>query len=177
MAIPALIAAGASVIGSVLANKASKASTARQIAFQRESIQNRYQWETEDLKKAGLNRIYGYSKGSSPPAAAGASYKAENIGKGVTSALALNAQKSQIANIDANTAKTIQEKGKVDDERQILAQQYQMNRPLVSRSVIDQEYYNSTTGKSLHLFNKGAKNATGFLPSTGLIFNRPRRKQ
>lgn len=64
-----IIAAGISAAGSYLASKkqASAASDAnsQQIAWQREAMQNRHQWEVEDLRKAGLNPILSANAGAS----------------------------------------------------------------------------------------------------------------
>lgn len=64
-----IIAAGISAAGSYLGaqKQASAAShvNAQQIAWQREAMQNRHQWEVEDLRKAGLNPILSANAGAS----------------------------------------------------------------------------------------------------------------
>lgn len=54
--------------GQESANATNSALFEKQLAFQRETLQNRHQWEVEDLKKAGLNPIL--SAGGNPPAPA-----------------------------------------------------------------------------------------------------------
>lgn len=49
--------AGLSILGSSMANSAAFEMQANSIAAQKESMQNRHQWEVEDLRKAGLNPI------------------------------------------------------------------------------------------------------------------------
>ena len=53
----AVIGAGSSIWSSNKANSAAFEMQANSINAQRESLQNRHQWEVEDLRKAGLNPI------------------------------------------------------------------------------------------------------------------------
>lgn len=53
----AVIGAGSSIWGANQANSAAFEMQANSINAQRESMQNRHQWEVADLKKAGLNPI------------------------------------------------------------------------------------------------------------------------
>lgn len=53
----AVIGAGSSIWSSNKANSAAFEMQANSINAQRESMQNRHQWEVEDLRKAGLNPI------------------------------------------------------------------------------------------------------------------------
>jgi DNA-binding phage protein len=53
----AVIGAGSSIWGANQANSAAFEMQANSINAQRESMQNRHQWEVEDLRKAGLNPI------------------------------------------------------------------------------------------------------------------------
>lgn len=111
----AAIGGALSFIGGERANRSRERSTARQIAFQKESIQNRHQWETQDLQKAGLNRILGFAKGGSPPSAQGASTKYENTLKSAPqTALAL----AQAAKLKAETVAINQQnvKGKSESD-------------------------------------------------------------
>lgn len=91
MTMAALASAGANIFGSIMgsrssekgaqaANAANLASVQQQIAFQRESMQNRHQWEVADLRKAGLNPIL--SAGGQPPVPSGASTTFQNTKAG-----------------------------------------------------------------------------------------------
>lgn len=64
-----IIAAGINAAGTYLGAKkqsaASADANAMQIAWQREAMQNRHQWEVEDLRKAGLNPILSANAGAS----------------------------------------------------------------------------------------------------------------
>jgi len=73
-----LAAAGANILGTHMRNKAAKAASARQMAFQREMSDTSYQRGMADMKKAGLNPILaGKVGGASTPT--GSTYNPENI--------------------------------------------------------------------------------------------------
>ena len=73
------IGAAISGVGGLLANKSTKASTARQMAFQERMSNTAHQRQMADLRAAGINPILSAKLGgaSSP---AGASYQASNVG-------------------------------------------------------------------------------------------------
>jgi uncharacterized caspase-like protein len=75
----ALIMGGVSAYGGYRANKETKASTARQMAFQERMSNTAHQRQVADLRKAGINPILSAKLGgASTPQ--GASYTARNIG-------------------------------------------------------------------------------------------------
>jgi hypothetical protein len=85
----------AGLVGTHLTNKANKAISARQMAFQREMSNTAYQRGMADMKKAGLNPMLAFSKGgASTPQ--GASIPAQDYAAGA----------ANIANVMANTQKT-----------------------------------------------------------------------
>lgn len=51
----AVIGAGASLFGAHKSASSAEAVNAAQLAFARESAQNKYQWAVKDMEKAGLN--------------------------------------------------------------------------------------------------------------------------
>ncbi len=113
----AVIGAGASLLGGLLSakgasdqNKAAQRAAEAQMAFQRESFQNRYQWTMDDMRKAGLNPILAYKQGGGGTLG-GSSYSPVNVGAaavtggaaGVQSALASRRQDTELKQIRAQT--------------------------------------------------------------------------
>lgn len=87
MSIWALLGGLAGLAGSMYANEQNLQSARENIAFQRETLQNRNQWAVQDLKKAGLNPIL--AAGATQSTAAGAQAHVENP---VSSAISTAAQ-------------------------------------------------------------------------------------
>ena len=59
------LSAAASIFGANKQANAADAANDKQIAWQREAMQNRHQWEVDDLRKAGLNPILSANAGAS----------------------------------------------------------------------------------------------------------------
>jgi len=78
----ALIGMGSNLLGGIFQNNSNVASAREQMAFQRESMQNRYQWAYADMKKAGINPIL--ASGINPSVGQGAMAHHENIGEAAT---------------------------------------------------------------------------------------------
>lgn len=81
----ALLGGGLALLGSRRQNKAAEMAAEKQMAFQREVMQNRYQWQTADLKKAGLNPVL--ATGLSAGMASGSSYTPVNEMQGLANAV------------------------------------------------------------------------------------------
>jgi hypothetical protein len=102
----ALISGGASLLGTHMRNKAAKAASARQMAFQKDMSDTSYQRGMEDMKKAGLNPILaGKMGGASTPT--GSTYNPENVAtNAVNTYLQTKQTEANVANTEAQTAKT-----------------------------------------------------------------------
>lgn len=67
--------------GAAFQNSATEGMQENNIAWQREQLQNKHQWEVEDLRKAGLNPILSATNGSSAVSAGSPQGAPVNFGK------------------------------------------------------------------------------------------------
>lgn len=163
----ALLAGGASLLGGILQNKAAKKAADTQMAFQRESAQNRYQWTMADMRKAGLNPLLAYQQGGGGTLG-GSSYTPANIGAaavqgavgGASSALSTKRGKSEDALRDAtvrnmfemaksnhwNAEKSYEETENMRVLREILKNDLVIRRAEASSAKHNEAFYNSKAG-------------------------------
>lgn len=107
---PALAGGVVSGFGAMMANNEARAASQRQMDFQKETLQNSFQWGMQDMSKAGLNPILAYQRGGAG-SAGGSTYTPQNVGSNsvtggstaASSALAMKFQEQQLENLAADT--------------------------------------------------------------------------
>lgn len=96
----------AGIAGDIYSGKQMQAASKDQMAFQERMASTQHQREVADLKAAGLNPMLSGTGGAGAAAPSGSSYDVPDYGERLSSALQLKLQKTQIDNINAQTANT-----------------------------------------------------------------------
>lgn len=123
------LSSGLSFLGGKDANKEAAKAAEAQMAFQKESLQNRHTWEVADLRRAGLNPILSANSGA--PGASGASYTPTNALAGAADALGKgSANAVSIANIKADTAQKLANAGLASTNAAATKQNMNIKGPL-----------------------------------------------
>ena len=99
-----LLSAGATLLGGVMQNKASAKAASVANDFTTEQLQNRHQWEVQDLLAAGLNPILSAGGTPSIGGSAVADVPSNPLGDASSKILQAKALQAQIANTEADTA-------------------------------------------------------------------------
>lgn len=137
---PAIIAAGAALASSAMSNsqseKNTKYSVDKQIEWNREAMQNKHQYEVEDLKAAGLNPILSANSGGSIPSisASPAQVFPPDFNPAVNAYSASNLRKLQETQQQKNTAEVQAiraevEKRRIENERLRMQLEQLKNNP------------------------------------------------
>ncbi len=171
---PGTAAVASSVIGGVFggfgqssANKANAREARLTREFNERLARNKYQYETQDLKKAGLNRILAVTQGATQGSSS-AQGRHENVGKAVTEGAQLAQLQATVRNINKDTElkQTAADKNSADTV--IATQNAQMQIPELTRSKNYSNYLKSSIGKGLDYWGRGTKDAFGSFPLIGI---------
>lgn len=101
-----LVGGALGAVGSFFDRKSGEESQERQMAHQEKMYKHRYQWQMQDMAKAGLNPILSYKQGA-PTAGSVGGFTSDfggAVSRGVSSALAAKRLGAEIENIRADTA-------------------------------------------------------------------------
>ena len=138
-------------VGGIWANKQNSAQAALDRDFQREVLQNRNQWQAEDLKKAGINPIL---TAGSPSGATGsnASIAMQNplsgLADGLTSAMNLDLQERQLKKdlkvADSVISKNYADAFYADEQSDYLSEQTEGAKIANDKSLLDYQYFKDT---------------------------------
>ena len=103
----ALIGAAGGLAGGLIDRGTAKAGQSAQASFNERMYRNRYQWQMEDMRAAGLNPILSYKQGApSGPGIGGVSSNiAGAVAGGVSSGLAARRLKEEVELIGAQAAR------------------------------------------------------------------------
>lgn len=126
-----LIGGAIGAIGSLFDRKTGEESQERQAAYNERMYRHRYQWQMEDMEKAGLNPILSYKQGAPTAGSVGGftSDYSSGLQRGVSTALAAKRLSAEIENIRADTA--------MKNEQKIVATtQHQLNDIMGRQNVL-----------------------------------------
>jgi hypothetical protein len=141
-----VISAGASLIGGVLGNKASAKEAAEGRQHSDYQLQNRHQWEAEDLRKAGRNPIL-YSSTTPSTGASPIAQQQNPLGDAVNSAIQAKRAEAEIKNLKADTKKKESEADTADNLGALYAQNYRIGTAKEAQAKVERDWFKGRTGR------------------------------
>jgi len=119
---PAIIAAGAAVVGGVLGNKASAGEASKARDFSAEQYATRYQTTMADMRQAGLNPMLAYSQGPGTAPTGAMAAQGDFGGGNAASAISqMNIRKAQTKQADTASNQNIATAKNLDEDTKLKA--------------------------------------------------------
>lgn len=157
--IPAAIGAAANIWGAERQNEAAQDAASAKMAHEIGMYQNRYQWQMEDMRKAGLNPILAYKQGA-PAGGAGASYSPVNVGAagvaGAASALQMKQAYSAANQLNAAAGNQEAQAAAAKEQAKVAKHESIIRKLAVAsaqaehdRAKHEQAFWNTRTGREI----------------------------
>lgn len=150
---------GAAIAGGLISGAFGQSSANKSMEFQKQSAQNRHQWEVADLKKAGLNPIL--SAGGTPGTLSGAQATMPDMGAIVSSAVQSSRVKHDIKNVEATnnlirqqTQNVFADTTKKMEEADLTKTQNTLQKAQIPGAVIEAEIDSGMYGEALRYINR-----------------------
>lgn len=144
--------------GQVSANQMNRAAAERQYEMQTDAYKHRYQWQMEDMRRAGLNPLLAYQQGA-PGGPAGASYQAQNVNAGALDAVQTGYQ----------AAKTSQERKVMASTIDRLNQDIRTSKAEEINKTADTDLKKMQTYESLHRQKQIVETAEKIMAETKIV--------
>ena len=130
-----LLGAASSIGGSFLENELAKGRTKDQYQYQKQLYENRYQWQMEDMRRAGLNPILSYKTGAG--SAGGVGLSTPSVPDLGSSARQGARAVSEIAQIKAQTINTKAD-SRLKEEQRLLTHQQELKTQLDKMKALEE---------------------------------------
>jgi len=168
-ALGAAVAGGLELLGGREGNIASAREASKSRDFTKEQLQNRHQWEVQDLKKAGLNPVLS-AQGVPSIGGSAAAAQQNPIGNAVSSALsAARAKKelklldAQVRNVYADSQQKASQSYMYDEYGKKASWEKSMLAPNLRRAAWEDEFYRKNP--RMFALEKAGKYASGVINS------------